>query len=123
VKVGGESTLFIGSKWAALPASAALVVGTGDPNLYPDRVIQTVTLSSSAAAVANVPIRSATKSNVKASLAAVGGTTTNTVGYGIIVAPTPGGIGTATTTVNAIASGGTKNGTADTSQLIVEITN
>lgn len=116
-------TLFAGTTWRADPATATKLVDTDDPVLYPEKVTQTVTLSSSAAAIINVPIKSATKSTVHAALAAVGGTTTNTIGYGIIVAPTPGGIGTATTTVNAIASGGTKNGTADTSQLIATIFN
>lgn len=123
IRVGGEGTLFKGTLWYSDPATAAKVVGTDDPILYPEKVIQTVVLSSSAAAITNVPIKSATKSNVHAALAAVGGTTTSTIGYGIIVAPTPGGIGTATTTVNAIASGGTKNGTSDTSSLIVTIFN
>jgi hypothetical protein len=123
VRVGGAGTLFPGTTWTAQPLTAVLVVGTGDPSLYPDKVIQTVALTSSAATIINVPIRSATKSNVHAALAAVGGTTTSTIGYGIIVAPTAGGIGTASTVVNAIASGGTKNGTSDTSSLIVTILN
>lgn len=123
VRVGGEPTLFKNTTWTAGPATAAKLVGTDSPDLYPDKVIQTVVLVASEKAIANVPIRSATQSNVHAALAAVGGTTTSTIGYGIIVAPTPGGIGTATTTVNAIASGGTKNGTADTSSLIVTILN
>lgn len=118
-----EGTLFKGSVWYADPATATKVVGTDDPVLYPRSVTQTVTLVASAKAITNVPIKSSTKSNVVASLAAVGGTTTNTIGWGIIVAPTPGGIGTATTTVNAIASGGTKNGTSDTSDVIVTIFN
>lgn len=123
VRVGGEGTLFRGSRWFADPATADKVVGTDDPILYPEKVTQSVTLSSSAAAVANVPIRSATKSHVVASLVTAGGTTTSTVGYGIVAAPTPGGIGTATTTVNALASGGGKNGTADQSVLAVTIFN
>lgn len=120
-------TLFAGTDWKpysdSLVSGTPLVIGTGDPKFYPVKVTQTVTLSSSAAAIANVPIFSATRTNVVASLSAVGGTTTSTIGWGIIVAPTPGGIGTATTTVNAIASGGTKNGTADTSVLLVTIDN
>lgn len=123
IRVGGEGTLFRGTVWTADPATATKVVGTDDPILYPDKVIQTVALTSSAATITNVPIKSATKSNVHAALAGVGGTTTSTIGYGIIVAPTPGGIGTASTVVNAIASGGTKNGTSDTSSLIVTILN
>jgi hypothetical protein len=117
-----QGTLFANTVWDCGAAKGS-TIGTTDPDAYPRSVTQTVTLTSSAKAITNVPIRSATKSNVIASLAAVGGTTTNTIGWGIIVAPTNGPIGTATTTVNAIASGGTKNGTADTSQLIVTIVN
>lgn len=118
-------TLFLGTRWKhyADTLTTALVIGTGDPKLMPEKVTQTVTLASSAATIANVPIFSATRSNVVASLSAVGGTTTSTIGWGIIVAPTPGGIGTASAVVNAIASGGTKNGTADTSVLLVTIHN
>lgn len=120
-------TLFGGTDWKAyadtLVGGTPLVVGTGDPKFRPIQVTQTVTLSSSAATITNVPIHSATRSNVHAALGAVGGTTTATIGYGIIVAPTPGDLGTASTVVNAIASGGTKNGTSDTSILIVTITN
>lgn len=123
IRVGGEGSVFKGSEWYADPATGALVVGTGDPVLYPRQVTQQVTLASSEKAIINVPIKSASKSNVFAEQAAVGGTTTSTVRYGIIAAPTPGGIGTATTTVNAIASGGAKNGTADTSTLNVTIQN
>ncbi len=123
IRVGGAGTLFPGTTWTAMPATAILVVGTGDGSLYPDKVIQTVSLTSSAATIINVPIRSATKSHVIATLAAVGGTTTSTIGYGTVVAPTAGGIGTASAVVNAIASGGTKNGTSDTSSLIVTILN
>lgn len=120
-------TLFGRTEWKAfadtLVSGTPLVIGTGDPKFYPVKVTQTVTLSSSAATITNVPIFSATRSNVNAALGAVGGTTTSTIGYGIIVAPTPGDLGTASTVVNAIASGGTKNGTSDTSILIVTIEN
>lgn len=123
IRVSAEATLFANTVWTAGPATATKVVGTDDPALYPDKVIQKVTLANSAATITNVPIRSVTKSSVLCELSAVGGTTTNTVGYGTLVAPTPGGIGTATTTVNALASGMTKNGTADTSDVIVTILN
>lgn len=120
-------TLFANTDWKpyadVLVGGTPLVIGTGDPKFRPVQVTQTVTLTSSAATITNVPIHSATRSNVHAALGAVGGTTTSTIGYGIIVAPTPGDLGTASTVVNAIASGGTKNGTADTSILIVTITN
>jgi hypothetical protein len=123
IKVGGEGTLFKGTTWTADPATATKVVGTDDPVLYPDRVTQQVTLASSTVTITNVPIKSASKSNVLTTLAAAGGTQTSTVAYGPIVAPTPGGIGTASLVIDAIASGQTKNGTADTSTLNVTIFN
>lgn len=119
--------LFGNTRWKpyadTLVAATPLVIGTSDPKFRPVQVTQTVTLSSSAATITNVPIHSATRSNVVASLSAVGGTTTSTIGWGIIVAPTAGDLGTASTVVNAIASGGTKNGSSDTSVLLVTITN
>lgn len=122
VAIGGAGSRFGGTAWPTF-CDSGLVIGTGDPKFFPRSVTQKVTLSSSAATITNVPIFSATRSNVIASLSGVGGTTTSTIGWGIIVAPTPGGLGTASTVVNAIASGGTKNGTADTSDLLVTITN
>ena len=115
-----KGTLFAGTRWLAF---AMGTIGTTDPLLRPEKVTQKVTLVSSAKAITNVPLLSATRSTALCALSAVGGTTTSTVGYGIIVAPTPGGIGTATLTVNAIASGGSKNGTSDTSDVIVTIIN
>lgn len=123
VKLGGEGTLFHGSVWYADPATATKVVGTDDAVLYPERVTQQVALALSTATIANVPIKSASKSNVLCQLAAAGGVQTSTVAYGPIVAPTPGGIGTASLVVDAIASGMTKNGTADTSTVNVTIFN
>jgi hypothetical protein len=122
IQIGPEGTLFQNSRWFS-SATPGCVIGTTDPAFYPESVIQTVTLAASAKAITNVPILSATTSTVQAQLSAVGGTTTSTIGYGTVVAQTAGYIGTVTTTVNAIASGGTKNGTADTSVLIVTIRN
>ncbi len=123
IRVGGEGTLFRGTEWFADPATATKVVGTDDPILYPRSVTQQVTLASSTATITNVPIKSASKSNIVTTLAAAGGTQTSTVAYGPIVAPTPGGIGTASLVIDAIASGQTKNGTADTSTVNVTIIN
>ena len=122
VKIGPEGTLFGNTDWTS-SAAPGCVVGTTDPAMYPDRVTQEVTLGSSTKTITNVPILSATKSNVIATLASVGGTTTNTVGYGTLVAPTPGYIGTASTVVDALAAGMTKNSTLDTSILTVTIVN
>jgi len=118
-------TLFAGTEWKSYvdTLTTAVVIGTGDPKLLPKSVTQTVTLASSQAAITNVPIFSATRTNAIANLKATAGTTTSTIGYGPIAAPTPGGIGTASVTVVAIASGGSKNGTADTSDVIVTIIN
>lgn len=123
INVGPEGTLFHNSTWTST-ASPGCVIGTTDPAMYPDRVTQRVTLASSTATVNNVPIFSATVSLVTAEFCgANSGSTTSTVGYGTIVAPTPGYIGTASTVVDAIAANMGKNGTSDTAILNVTIIN
>jgi hypothetical protein len=122
IDVGPEGTLFPNTTWTAWAAPGA-VIGTTDAQFYPDRVVQAVTLSASTATVSNVPIRSATKSLVLASFVAAGGTTTSTIGYGIIAAPTAGYIGTASAVVDALASGGGKNGSSDASTVAVTVIN
>jgi hypothetical protein len=123
VKIGSEGTVFSNTDWTS-SAAPGCVVGTTDPAFYPDRVTQRVTLASSTFNMINVPILSATKTNVLASfLGANGGTLTGTVGYGTIVPVTPGYVGTASAVVDAIATAMAKNGTADTSFLSVTIVN
>jgi hypothetical protein len=122
IQIGTEGTLFQGSLWTSW-ASPGCVIGTTDPALYPDRVIQSVALTASAVTISNVPIRSATKSSVTASFVAAGGTVTGTVGYGGVAAPTAGYIGTASSVVDALQSGMTKNGTSDTSTVCVIVEN
>ena len=122
IKIGPEGTLFRNGTWFS-SAAPGCVIGTTDPALYPDRVIQNVTLVSSTATVINVPILSATKSSVLAHFVVAGGTTTATIGYGTVAAPTAGYVGTASTVVDALASGMGKNGTADTSIIEVIISN
>lgn len=123
IKIGPEGTLFHNTDWTS-SATPGCVIGTTDPAFYPDRVTQRVTLASSTATVNNVPILSATTSMVTAEFCgANGGSTTSTVGYGTIVAPTPGYIGTASTVVDAIAANMGKNGTSDTAILNVLIVN
>lgn len=122
IEVGPEGTLFANTTWK-VTASGDPVVDTTDPALYPRLVTQQITLAASTKAVANVPILSATTSNVLCS-ASVGGTPiAGTVGYGPVAAITPGAIGTATVTIDALASGMAKNGTTDTSVLNVTIVN
>jgi hypothetical protein len=119
VKVA-EGTLFGRSVWD-VGAASGTVIGTDDPSAYPREVIQQVTLSSSALAITNVPIRDAAKTVCDGVLITAGGTTTSTVDYRSIAAATPGPIGTATITIDAVASGGGKNGTADTSTINASI--
>lgn len=122
IDVGGEGTLNGGTEWKTW-AAASVVIGTGDPALYPVKVTQQVQLASSTATITNVPIRSGSKDCIVANLATANGTLTGTVMYGAIVAPTAGALGTASAVVDAIASGQTKNGTADTSFINVTIFN
>jgi hypothetical protein len=129
IDVGGEGTLFGGSSWKSFAAKGSAVVDSNDPDLYPGRVIQTVTLSAATIAISNVPILSATKTAFTVNLAATGGTVTGTLYYGTIVAPTAGFVNTgasstrALVTVDAIAAGQVKNTQADASTLIVGIIN
>lgn len=123
IKIGPEGTLFPNTDWTSW-ASPGCVIGTTDPAFYPDRVLQQLALVSSTVTVNNVPIRSATKSQVSAEFCgANGGTLTNTVGYGTVAPPTAGYIGTASSVVDALASGMGKNSTADTSLLNILIVN
>ena len=123
IDVGGGGTLFAGSSWKSFALKGSAVVDTNDPLLYPGRVFQTVTLGTATVTVTNVPILSATKTGFVADLVATGGTTTGTVNYGTLAVATAGAIGTASVTIDAIASGGVKNTNADASTLIVGIVN
>jgi hypothetical protein len=114
IDIGTEGTLFPGTHWSSW-ASPGCVVGTTDPALYPDRVITKLTLAASTVTLSTVPVRT-TSSGVYCEFAgANGGSTSNTVGYGTIVAPTAGYVGTASIVVDALAAGMTKNSNADTS--------
>jgi hypothetical protein len=121
IKLGGEGTLFGGTVWKSFAAKGT-VIDTSDPALYPDKVTQSVALTAGTKTITNVPIYSATRSSVLCSLSAVGGTVTTTVGYGTIVAATPGALGTASAVVDALAAGMTKQA-SDTSTILVTILN
>jgi hypothetical protein len=120
--VGGEGTLFAGSTWRAYCAKGQLI-DTGTPLLYPDEVTQQVTLVTGGGnvAVTNVPIRSATKSNVVPVYAGAGTPAATTLSYapGAI---TPGPLGTATVTVQAVKAAMAAV-TGDTSVVNVTIVN
>jgi hypothetical protein len=121
-EIGGEGTLWAGTQWKSFAAKGS-VVDTTAPLFFVREVSQAVALVASTFTLSNVGIRSATKSAVFAQFQAAGGTVTNTVGYGVIAAPTPGAIGTASAVIDALASGMTKNGTADTSTVVVTVIN
>ena len=122
ILVGGEGTLHAGTTWTTYAAATA-VIGTDDPKLYPNEVIQQVTLGSGTVTITNVPIRSTSKVVVTPTLAGgtPAGTTTNyqTKLSGGIAA---GGVGTGTIIVEAQSVAGTKVGT-DASVLNVSIRN
>lgn len=123
IDMGGEGTFWAGTAWKSFAAVGSAVIGTNDPAFYVGRVVQSVALVASATTVSNVGIRSATKSQIVATFVVAGGTVTGTVGYGIIAAPTPGYIGSASAVVDALAAGMTKNGTADTSTVAITVIN
>lgn len=120
VSIGGEGTLKPGVSWKSF-AAPGKVIGTDDPDMYADKVIQQVTLVAGTKTVSNVGIRDATKVIIDCSLATAN-TATSTVGYGVIAAPTAGYTGTASVVVDAYAANMTKNAT-DVSTVNVSISN
>lgn len=123
IDIGTEGTVFKGTTWSAW-AAPGIIIGTTDPQFYPDRVTQRVTLASSTFNIINVPVLSTTNTALAISFCgANGGSLTGTVNYGTIVPPVSGYIGTASIVVDAIATAMAKNGTADTSFLNVTIIN
>ncbi len=122
LQVGGEGTLWAGTEWKTFVAKGK-VVDTDAPLFWVREVSQALALTSSAVTVTNVGVRSASKSAVFAQFQAAGGTTTSTIGYGVITAPTPGAIGTASFVIDALASGMGKNGSSDASTVVVSVIN
>lgn len=68
-------------------------------------------------------IYSATTTGIDCSSSVGGSPIAGTIGYGPVAAATPGYIGTSVVTIDALASGMAKNGTTDTSKVIVTVTN
>lgn len=121
IRVRAAGTLFPNTTWRNTNGAGSTVIGTDEPQLFPDMVVQTVTLSTGAATITNVPIFSATKSSFRFERSAVGGTVTTTIMYGT-TAVTAGPLGTASVAIAAqIATGGTL--TTDTSTGRFVITN
>ena len=102
IDVGGGGTLFSGTSWKSFVVTGK-VVDTDDPLFYPRQVTQQITLLTGGGnvAVTNVPIYSATRSQVVVSYAGSGTPNAATLGYqpGAI---TPGALNTATVTVQAV---------------------
>jgi hypothetical protein len=111
-----------GTRWSTRPATQGLLVGTGDPQVVPDSVTVAVSLALSTAAITSVPINNSTPVGVACSTPIGGTPQAATIAYGIIAAPTAGGVGAGTVTVDALSAFGTKNTSTDTAHLLVTIT-
>lgn len=105
----GTGTLYGGSQWKTFCA-AGLVIGTGDPVFWPNRVVQAVTLASGtlSAALTTIPVRSATKSTIEIWSNPATAPHANTRVWRVS-ALTPGAIGTASIQVVAESAPGTTN--------------
>lgn len=102
-----SGTLFGGTRWKPFCA-VSQVIGTDDPQLYPERVTQQVTLVAGTKTISNVPILST--SRVGLSVALIGGTpaaTTTAYQKKLSSGATAGGIGTAAFIVEAQSVAGT----------------
>jgi hypothetical protein len=126
VLIGGEDTLFGGSRFKCFCAKGA-IIDTNDPAAYPDQVTVPVTLATGTATVTGVPLRSATKSQVVARLTSGGTPDVATVGFETL-ARTAGEVSTggsataASLTVDAVLAGLTINA-SDASHVLVTIFN
>lgn len=120
-EVGPEGTLFGSSLWK-VTTSGAITVDTTSHDWYPRQVTQSITLVAGTKAITNVPILSATTTNVVGVRTTPNTCTATTGGYGPLGAMTPGVVGTASCTFDAQVAAGTINN-ADISTLAVTITN
>lgn len=119
IRIGASGTLNPLTTWRTTVGGGSTKIGTDDPGVYPDMVIQTVTLSTGAATITNVPIYSATKSSFRFERSAVGGTLTTTISYGT-TAVTAGVLGTASVAIAAmIATGGTNTSDTSTGRFVI----
>jgi hypothetical protein len=120
ISVSGEGTLYKNSIWKST-STAALVVGTDAPALYPDSVTQAATLVAGTFTVSNVPILSATKSDISFTRTTPNTVTLTANGYDPSTI-TPGVLGTASLVYQAKVAAGTIN-VADVSTGNVTIRN
>lgn len=119
-----RGTLFALSTWVNTLAGDSNAVGTASFTLFPRVVVQQVTLTGSGnIAVNTVPIASATKTAlIPVRQAPAGAGVANTIMYHPATNPTPGPLGTATTTIQAVIAAGTIN-SGDQSVLWLTIIN
>jgi hypothetical protein len=119
-----SGTLFGNTKWFS--TAVAPVIGTTDPAFYPESVTQSVALVAGTTTITNVPVLSATKSNVIPVRRIADTCSLTTGGYGPSVNAlngiTAGALGTASVVVEAMVAAGTKN-VADVSTLNITIVN
>lgn len=123
-----EGTLFKNTQWTTWVATDAVVVGTGDPLLFPDIVTQTRNLVVGTLSIFNVPIRSALLTKCTPTRTGSVGDVSATIQYQATVGGNngivAGQVGACSVTVEATVADalGTKNA-ADTSALNVTISN
>lgn len=123
-----EGTLFKNTDWKTWVIGTTILVGTGNPLLFPQRVVQSRNLVAGTFAVFNVPVRSALLTSVRATRTGSVGDVTLTLQYNATVAGVngivAGEVGTASVTIEATKGDatGTKNA-ADTSAINVVIEN
>jgi hypothetical protein len=115
-----EGTVYIGSTWRTFAAKGT-IVGTDAPLAVPDYVGQAVTLVAGTVTIANVPLRSATKSTLTINRTTANTTAATDGGYHPSTL-TPGALGTASIVVQAQVLAGTINN-ADISTLNVGVRN
>lgn len=118
VKVGGEGTTYKNTPWVAKPATAAKVVGTDDPGMFPAEMVVAVTCASGTATVSTIPLRAA--GLFFAAVEFTGGSPAATTTGLQLSTQTPGGIGTASLVIQEQAHLGTLVNTGSaTGNLIV----
>lgn len=121
IDVGPDGAIYAGVQWKSFAVAGLAVIGTNDPSFYVGRLVQQVTLAAGTTTVANVGVRSLTKSIISATLQTAANAT-GTVGYGTITPPTIGYIGTVTFSVKAYVANMTIS-VADTSIINILVIN
>lgn len=120
--LASEGTLYGGTTWVVTKTGLTNTVGTTNFTFVPRQVTQSITLVAGTATISNVPVSSATKTNVVSCRTTANTSTATTGGYHPVGAMTPGALGTASITFDATVAAGTINN-ADVSTLAVTVIN